>query len=121
MKIVLDAVAKGRAQRALPETSTSYETGRATLIMRGREAAFYDGKGMIAGRFFQAIDELSTFTEIDTIGQPDDFQFGRFLRKTLDQRERRAAVDGMRLRLDLLQRHARRAGHPQGEIVRRVG
>ena len=33
MKIVLDAVAKGRAQRALPETSTSYETGRATLAV----------------------------------------------------------------------------------------
>ena len=37
MKIVLDAVAKGRAQRALPETSTSYETGRATLAVAETE------------------------------------------------------------------------------------
>ena len=37
MKIVLDTVAKGRAQRALPETSTSYETGRATLVVAETE------------------------------------------------------------------------------------
>lgn len=37
MKIVLDAVAKGRAQRALPETSTSYETRRATLAVAETE------------------------------------------------------------------------------------
>ncbi len=37
MRIVLDAVAKGRAQRALPETSTSYETGRATLAVAETE------------------------------------------------------------------------------------
>ncbi|MCT2086336.1 hypothetical protein M3D75_09455 [Microbacterium enclense] len=37
MKIVLDAVSKGRAQRALPETSTSYETGRATLAVAETE------------------------------------------------------------------------------------
>lgn len=37
MKIVLDAVSKGRAQRALPETSTSYETGRASLVVAETE------------------------------------------------------------------------------------
>ncbi len=37
MKIVLDAVAKGRAQRSLPETSTSYETGQATLAVAETE------------------------------------------------------------------------------------
>ncbi|MGC0368867.1 hypothetical protein [Microbacterium sp. SLBN-111] len=37
MKIVLDAVTKGRAQRALPETSTSFETGRATLVVAETE------------------------------------------------------------------------------------
>ena len=37
MRIVLDAVAKGRAQRALPATSTSFETGRATLVVAETE------------------------------------------------------------------------------------
>lgn len=37
MKIVLDAVSKGRAQRALPEISTSYETGRASLVVAETE------------------------------------------------------------------------------------
>lgn len=37
MRIVLDAVTKGRAQRALPETSTSFETGRATLVVAETE------------------------------------------------------------------------------------
>ncbi|WP_022878554.1 hypothetical protein [Microbacterium sp. B19] len=37
MKIVLDVVTKGRAQRALPETSTSFETGRATLVVAETE------------------------------------------------------------------------------------
>ncbi|WP_431795985.1 hypothetical protein [Microbacterium enclense] len=37
MKIVLDVVSKGRAQRALPETSTSYETGRASLAVAETE------------------------------------------------------------------------------------
>lgn len=37
MRIVLDAVFKGRAQRALPETSTSYETGRAALVVAETE------------------------------------------------------------------------------------
>lgn len=37
MKIVLDAVTKGRAQHALPETSTSFETGRATLVVAETE------------------------------------------------------------------------------------
>jgi hypothetical protein len=37
MKIVLDAVAKGKAQGALPETSTTYETGRATLAVAETE------------------------------------------------------------------------------------
>ena len=37
MKVVLDAVAKGKAQGALPETSTVYETGRATLAVAETE------------------------------------------------------------------------------------
>ncbi|MBT9605018.1 hypothetical protein [Microbacterium sp.] len=37
MRIVLDAVTKGRAQRALPETTASYETGRATLVVAETE------------------------------------------------------------------------------------
>lgn len=37
MRIVLDAVAKGRAHGALPETSTSFETGRATLVVAETE------------------------------------------------------------------------------------
>lgn len=37
MRIVLDTVAKGRAQRALPETTTAYETGRATLAVAETE------------------------------------------------------------------------------------
>ena len=37
MRIVLNAVAKGRAERALPATSTAYETGRATLVVAETE------------------------------------------------------------------------------------
>lgn len=37
MKIVLNAVTKGRAQSALPETSTAYETGRPTLVVAETE------------------------------------------------------------------------------------
>lgn len=37
MRIVLTAVAKGRAQSALPETSTAYETGSATLVVAETE------------------------------------------------------------------------------------
>lgn len=37
MRIVLNAVAKGRAQSALPETSTAYETGSATLVVAETE------------------------------------------------------------------------------------
>ncbi|WJS91018.1 hypothetical protein [Microbacterium testaceum] len=37
MRVVLNAVAKGRAHSALPETSTSYETGRATLVVAETE------------------------------------------------------------------------------------
>lgn len=37
MKIVLTAVTKGKAQGALPETSASYETGRATLAVAETE------------------------------------------------------------------------------------
>lgn len=37
MKIVLDSVAKGRAQSVLPLTSTSYETGRASLVVAETE------------------------------------------------------------------------------------
>ena len=37
MKVVLDAVTKGKAQGALPETSATYETGRATLTVAETE------------------------------------------------------------------------------------
>jgi hypothetical protein len=37
MKVVLDAVTKGKAQGALPETSATYETGRATLAVAETE------------------------------------------------------------------------------------
>lgn len=37
MRIVLSEVAKGRAERALPPTSTSFETGRATLALAETE------------------------------------------------------------------------------------
>ncbi|MFJ4159485.1 hypothetical protein [Microbacterium testaceum] len=37
MRIVLNAVAKGRAQSALPEISTAYETGSATLVVAETE------------------------------------------------------------------------------------
>jgi len=37
VRIVLNAVAKGRAERALPATSTAYETGRATLVVAETE------------------------------------------------------------------------------------
>ena len=37
MRIVLSEVAKGRAERALPLTSTSFETGRATLALAETE------------------------------------------------------------------------------------
>jgi hypothetical protein len=37
VRIVLTAVAKGRAQSALPETSTAYETGSATLVVAETE------------------------------------------------------------------------------------
>ncbi|MBM3715133.1 MAG: hypothetical protein FJW64_05240 [Actinobacteria bacterium] len=37
MRIALDAVAKGRAQRALPETTASFENGRATLVVAETE------------------------------------------------------------------------------------
>ncbi len=37
VRVVLNAVAKGRAHSALPETSTSYETGRATLVVAETE------------------------------------------------------------------------------------
>jgi len=37
MRIVLNAVAKGRAHGALPETSTSYENGSATLVVAETE------------------------------------------------------------------------------------
>ena len=37
MRIVLSEVAKGRAERALPPTSTAFETGRATLALAETE------------------------------------------------------------------------------------
>jgi len=37
VRIVLNAVSKGRAQSALPETSTAYETGGATLVVAETE------------------------------------------------------------------------------------
>lgn len=37
MRIVLDAVSKGRAQRALPATTTAYESGRAALVVAETE------------------------------------------------------------------------------------
>ena len=37
MRVVLNAVTKGRAQSALPETSTAYETGSATLVVAETE------------------------------------------------------------------------------------
>ena len=56
-----------------------------------------------------AVDELRATAKIDAIGEPHNLDIRRHGEETAQRRQRIRALDGMRLRLDLLQPNARRS------------
>ena len=82
------------------------------------KAAHHHGERMVADNALQAGDEFAAFAEIDAVREPDDLDVRRGVEEALDQGQRLGAVDGVRLRLELLDLHARGAGDLQRNIAR---
>ncbi len=69
----------------------------------------------------QAFGEIRTTAEIDGVGQPDQLDLACGGEEARDGGQRLGAVDGVRLRLDQLQPHARRAGRRERNVARAFG
>ena len=87
--------------------------------MRNGDAARDNGERVIADDALQAVDEIAALAEIDAVREPDDFDVRRAREEAFDQRQRLGAIDSVRLRLELLDLHAGRAGKLQRNIARR--
>ena len=85
--------------------------------MRDRQSAFDDAERVISYCLLQAVDKRRTFAEIDAVRQPHDFHVRCGGKKALDERQGCTAVNAERLRLDLLDLHARSACKTEGDVA----
>ena len=88
--------------------------------MRGRQAAGDDRDRAALRRAGKPGDELRAAADVDAVGQPDHLHVGRSGEQPRDGRQRVAALDGVRHRLELLQPHARGGGRLQRNLAARL-
>src|SRR5262245_33546657 len=85
--------------------------------MRYRQAAFDDGQRTAANDAFQALDEIGTMAEVNSVREPDDFDIGSGCKESLDCRQRIRAIEAIRLGLDLFDLNAGGAGGLHGNVT----
>src|SRR5499427_11157840 len=84
--------------------------------MRYRQTSFDDGQRAATNDALQALDEIGTLSEINSIREPDHFDTGGVCEEALDGRQRVRAIDGIWLGLELFDLNACGAGDLQGDV-----
>ncbi len=87
---------------------------------RARDTAVDHGDGPLLDEPPERRDELAAAAEIDAVGEPNELDLGRGGEEAPERRQRIRALDRVRLRLDLLDPHARGRRRLEGDVARRL-